>query len=309
MIKDGIGSVTDAFWSRQVTWPNGEQVSLQSLNCVRFGTTIDSLSYDPPTNQVTLTWGNPGQSQQQTFDAVIVATTTRAMEVLGLTWPLPTDTADSVLSEPVKTAIRNLHLMESSKMFFRTSGKFWQDENGQPIPGMPQDIQTDELPRQVYCLDYGPDVEYGVVLISYTWGDDSAKLLGLPVEKRLELFTEIINVFCPQFAQNLVPDGPIFNVDWETEMNYYGAFKLQYPGQDPYAQDAYFQFQSVLDSDTDCGVYLAGDSVSWAGGWTEGALHTGLNAACAVVQRFGGAFNTGNIPLKINPQLYTYSDS
>jgi len=231
------------------------------------------------------------------------------MELIGLTTPLPQDNVDSVVTEPVKTALRNLHLMESSKLFIRTATKFWQDENGNPIPGMPQDIQTDELPRQVYCLDYGPETAYGVVLISYTWGDDSAKLLALSPAERFSRFKEILTVIHPGFAAELVPvggDDGILNVDWEAEPDYYGAFKLQDPGQDSYAQAAYFQFQSVLD-ETDRSVYLAGDSVSWAGGWTEGALHTGLNAACAVVQRFGGTFLTSS-PLDINPALYTYAD-
>ena len=83
-------------------------------------------------------------------------------------------------------------------------------------------------------------------------------------------------------------------------------FKLQLPGQDHLVQAAYYQFLSVLDPATDPGVYLVGDSVSWSGGWVEGALQTGVNAACAVAKRLGGTLSI-NSPLSQNPKLYNYS--
>ena len=39
-------------------------------------------------------------------------------------------------------------------------------------------VQTDELPRGIYALDY-PQTDHGIVLLSYVWGDDSTKLLAL----------------------------------------------------------------------------------------------------------------------------------
>ena len=55
----------------------------------------------------------------------------------------------------------------------------------------------------------------------------------------------------------------------------------------------------------DTGVYLAGDSVSWQGGWTEGALQTGINAACAVAHHLGGKVIEES-PLTQNPASYEY---
>ena len=69
-------------------------------------------------------------------------------------------------------------------------------------------------------------------------------------------------------------------------------------------QTAYYQFLTANDSTQDTGVYLAGDGVSWSGGWTEGAMHTGLNAACAVIQRLGGTLYP-NSPLT-QEILYAY---
>ena len=298
LIVNGIGSLTDGFYETQVTPPNGGQpVSLQQLGAVHLNTPVTAVQYNQLSERAKVIYD--GGSQE--FAAVIVATTTRAMELMGLTQAAPQDNVNTLVTPPVKTAIRNLHLMESSKLFIRTATKFWLDGS------VPQVILTDELPRATYCLDY-PQTDNGVVLISYTWGDDSAKLLALPPAQRFAALRETLSFIHPQFAQQLEPVGGaagILSVDWESEPDYYGAFKLQNPGQDADLQAAYYQFQSVLDG-TDRGVYLAGDSVSWAGGWTEGALHTGLNAACAVAKRLGGTLPPQS-PLDINPNQYAYA--
>ena len=241
-----------------------------------------------------------GREQAEGFAAVVVATTSRAMEFLGLTLPTPGGT--EALSEPVRVALRTLHMMSSSKLFIRTSSKFWEK------PGMPANIQTDEAVRGVYTLDY-PGTDEGVVLISYTWGDDSDKLLPLDPKARLATFLRTLEAISPTFARFLAPEsGQVLAVDWQAEPHYFGAFKLNLPGQDFNLQSAYFQFQTAGTSQ-DTGVYLAGDGVSWLGGWTEGALQTGLNAACAVGTRLGGTFPNGSPVTDQNATLYDYARS
>jgi tryptophan 2-monooxygenase len=103
--------------------------------------------------------------------------------------------------------------------------------------------------------------------------------------------------------------GQILTVAWQAEPDYYGAFKLNLPGQDYDCRSAYFQFQTAGTAQ-DTGVYLAGDGVSWTGGWTEGALETGLNAVCAVAERLGGGsttFPNGSPLTGQNPTLYDYA--
>jgi hypothetical protein len=58
-------------------------------------------------------------------------------------------------------------------------------------------------------------------------------------------------------------------------------------------------------------VYLAGDGISWTGGWVEGAIETGLNAAAAVVTRLIRLAGTGDFTstsplLKNDENLYNY---
>ena len=298
LLTNGVTGLMKAFYSTPVTIPSGQNVSLQDLDALKLNMRVDGIQY--LNGQPTLYFSDDC-APPQAFDAVIVATTTRSMEVIGLT--LPPEQGPDIIDQDVKVAIRNLHLMDSSKLFIRTKTKFWKD----PTRNIPQNIQTHELPRGVYTLDY-PQTEYGIVLVSYVWGDDSSKLLPLSKTARLELFKKSIAKASPEFAAHLVPMHgveDIIKIDWEDEAFYYGAFKLNYPGQEPILQAAYYPFLTVNKASADRGVYIAGDSVSWSGGWTEGALQTGLNAACAAAQRIGATVCSSS-PLTQNPNLYQY---
>jgi len=294
----------ERFYHQSVTLPSGESVSLASTDAIRYRSRVTAI--DLHQDQPQVTWcDRQGTPHRQQFPAVIVAIPTRAMERLGLTLSSP---GIPVVNEAVKVAIRNLHTTNSSKLFIRTATKFWLDD-----PTLPQNIQTDELPRGVYALDYprpyNPE-DNGVILISYTWEDDSSKLLALDKHERLQRFRQAIANVSPKFADHLQPlqgEDDILCIDWEVESGYQGAFKLQYPGQDAHLHALYYQFQTALSPESDRGVYLAGDGVSWAGGWMEGALTTGINSACAAALRLGGQVRSGS-PLTQNPNLYHYGD-
>jgi tryptophan 2-monooxygenase len=301
LLVDGSSAFLQAFFTQPVTLPNGEQRSLQSMNAVLFKTPVTAVTTGADGNPLVY-YTNPssGKTEARSFPAVIVATTTRCMRIMGMTRE-PPGSQGSVVHESVKTAIRTIPLMNSSKMFIRTATKFWKSD-----PRLPQNIQMDELPRGVYALDY-PQTENGVILISYTWGEDSRKLLGLSKEERFALFKRAIAHVSPAFSAHLVPlNGEILTIDWQATDYHYGAFKLQYPGQEQSAHDLYYQFLTVLNPAADRGVYLAGDSVSWSGGWLEGALQTGINAACAAAKRIGALLVPAS-PLSQSPHLYTYS--
>ena len=299
----GMNGLTKQLYQQIVTGPDGREVSLRSLHRVLFHAKVTQIERDPATNQLKVHWLDTTTKKERfkSFAAVIVATSTRAMEIdMGLT--LPAAPNMDVTSAGIKQAIRDSHLMGASKMFIRTKSKFWLDQDGNPLANIPQAIQTDELPRQVYCLDY-PHTKEGVVLISYTWEDDSTKLAALPPVKRFEIFKAILMRICPAFAENLVPIGGgrgIYNIDWQNSEHFYGAVKVQLAGQEPLLYDAYYQFLTA-----DKGVYLAGDCISWAGQWAEGAIQTGLNAACAVANHLGGTVREGS-PLTQNPNLFHY---
>lgn len=307
-IPDGINGLTHLLYRKPVPLSNARSASLESLGAVKRNSTVTKIERVPQSGELRVRWTDnlTRRRRAKTFAAVIVAVPTRAMELdLGLT--LPQGDAVDLGAQDIKNAMRTSYLIGSSKMLIRTKTKFWLDSKGQPRPDMPQTIQTDELPRGIYCLDY-PHTKQGVVIISYTWGDDSTKLTSVEPVARFNQFREIITRIHSGFGKQLVPahgDADILNVDWENTPHYYGAFKLQLPGQERLVHAAYYQFLSVLDPGSDKGVYFAGDSVSWSGGWVEGALQTGLNASCAAALRLGATLRDKS-PLTQNPALYRY---
>lgn len=259
------------------------------------------------------------------FDAVIVGTTTRAMQDMGLT-------ESDLVSPKVGTALRNLHMCNASKLFLRTKDKFWMKNSAT----VPQNIQTDALPRGIYCVDYpekdgsvDPNTP-GCLLLSYAWGDDSDKLLHTRENGARDRYRVLYETLAKaphnptkkdakgkpvalveNFLKHLptpeeVLDENLFLVDWQATKHHYGAFKLNYPGQEPFAAHAYYQFKSCMSKDTDTGVYICGDGVSWVGGWVEGAMETGLNAAAAVVKHLGGTMDEEHSPLSQDQNLYNY---
>lgn len=237
----------------------------------------------------------------QRFDRVIITVSTRAMQV-----SLRLSKSPDWLMPDVRRAINETHLTGSSKLFILTKDKFWLKK------ALPHTILTDTLAKGVYCLDYQPENPdgHGVVLISYTWEDDSHKLFTLKDKRaRLNRIVEELSVNAPEFARHLTPmsddSNYILEYDWLTDATALGAFKLNYPGDDHYSESLFFQFQSALSTETDRGLYLAGCSCSFTGGWAEGAIQTAINAACATLYSLGGTLLTRN-PLQEMSRHYRY---
>jgi tryptophan 2-monooxygenase len=300
LVLGGMDSFVRCFLDQQVAG-TGRTVADQ----IEYDCRVTSLRYDQKTERTQLTLEKGGKVETREFDAVIAAASCRALEVIGLS--LASRGAEPPVGLPAARAVRELHMTGASKLFIRTKTKFWLDDAGKPRSDMPQNIQTDQLPRGIYCLDY-PQTSHGVVLLSYTWEDDSSTVLGLTCEERLRHCIRVVNEICPEFARELIPhESEPICIDWQREWGIHGAFQLPYPGQEPYLRDAYFQFQTVNDAKRDKGLYLAGDGVSWQGGWVEGAIQTGINAACAAAKRIGARVAAGS-PLTQRADLYDYGD-
>lgn len=327
LVADGIVTLVNAFEKRLIA--NGVDIRLnQPLTFANDPTNI----YFPPSN--TICWedtNKPGyrvklkDGTEKFFNAIVVATTTRAMELMNLT--VPRKATDNLrvqyLSKTPQAAvgIRNLNIISSSKLFVLTKKKFWYGKNNRFKRDLVQNIQTDGLFRGLYCLNYDGDSQQdgkGVVLISYVWGDDSDRLLAMSAQARYEHFLDVIKQIDPDFAKALEENRITGNdatdpwkagrnyIDWQDTPYQYGAFKLNYPGQEANCHDVFFQYQTPSPTTKyPQNIFLAGDSVSWAGGWLEGALPTGINAACAVSQCLEQHVATGN-PLNIGASMYQY---
>lgn len=244
------------------------------------------------------------------FDRVIVATTTRAME-MGL------NLSDAQIGKApnkqtthveVGEAIDRVHVVSSTKLFLRTR-KFWTN------PRFPRNILSDTKLPQLYTLDYD-EPDSGVVLVTYTWEDDSTKAQALDGPELLELLKDEIRTITrdtgfDDYADQLVPytgslDRDMRYIVWQDTKDYFGAFALARPGQDSYIDTIFHDFAKAGTAQDNL-VYVAGDCTSWVGGWADGALHTGLNCAAGVIQSLGGAFTTNLTPMNaVAPKRYSY---
>ncbi len=302
-LDDGIRTLANRFADR-----------VASVGAIRTRTPIRSIARLPSGFVL------DGDPDAMTYERVIVATTTRAME---LTLDLTAYGSDALLAPEVAKAIARTHVISSNKVAARIAN-FWAND-----PEAVRGLQTDDIVHQVYTLDYtpagAPPDATGVCFISYVWDDDAVKQQAItsgrpcsPSDNEL-LYNyllaklESIGGSVAAWAAKLRPlDGDYANnvvcEEWQSSPFFGGAFKLSEPGQDVHVQKMFFDYQKC-GGPHDTGLYLAGDCISWTSGWMEGALTTGLNAAAGVLASLGGALNPdgdGKTPLSVKADRYRY---
>lgn len=291
-VPGGIESLATAF----------EQASFNGVplgNLIKLSAPVTGVSVDSGAGVVVLTVNGTTQK----FARAIVATSHRSAQIsIGLAPGAP-------VSAQTYGALTELHSASSSKVIVMTKNKFWLTS-----PGLPANIQTDKLVRGVYFLDYSPGnpANPGVVILSYTWEDDSVKLLGLQDPQALVTrLLQDVALINPNYASQIVPINGDYStyvkvIAWENEPYQYGAFKFNFPGDDILTQGLYYNYLLVNNPSTDPYLYFAGESYSFHGGWTEGAITTGLNAATAVIKSLGGTLLISPNPLTDPGPGYTY---
>lgn len=238
-----------------------------------------------------------GTDQTLCFSSVIYTPHVRILDKLRYSGGKEQLSAmESLLSVPIWEAVMYTHYMQSAKLFASTRRPFWND----PVVDQPQAMSvtlSDRLTRGTYLVDYskstGPHRGSGVFL-SYTWNDDSLKFLGeRSVVPHVDLCTTLLNdIYADrgldlgsQFSQR----DPFITINWENEPFFLGAFKMNLPGHYEYQRRLFSQFMDRQVDGTPDGFILAGDDISWTGGWAEGAVTTALNAVNKLMVKYEGA--------------------
>lgn len=203
------------------------------------------------------------------------------------------DADEELFPRPLWTAVERTHYMGASKLFALVDRPFWttaDERTGRPALAM---TLTDRTPRGVYLFDDGPD-RPGVVCLSYTWNDDSAKTVALPPRERLDVMLRHLGRIHPgtDLRERIIAE-PIA-VTWETEPHFMGAFKANLPGHYRYQRRLYTHFVQDALPEHQRGIFLAGDDISWTGGFAEGAVTTALNAVWGVLHHLGGRTPAAN---------------
>ncbi|MFC6296884.1 NAD(P)-binding protein [Pseudomonas sp. CCM 7893] len=204
---------------------------------------------------------------------------------------------DSLLPRDTWEAVMYTHYMQSAKIFAATREPFWKEAGPDGHYKMSVTL-SDRITRGTYLLDYSQSkgaYQGSGIFLSYTWNDDSLKFLGdrsAPLPTHVELCTSLLDEVYRGSDLNLASHfgarDPFVEINWEEQPFFLCAFKMNLPGQYEYQRRLFSQFMSGVEQGSPDGFILAGDDVSWTGGWAEGAVTTALNAVNKLAVKFGG---------------------
>lgn len=254
------------------------------------GTSVQSLHEGGVPRPAVVELGRGEGNTYTVVDALGGVDTFPAVVYTAQSWMLLNKirTDETLLSSEHWTALERTHYMGSTKVFVLVDRPFWKDVD----PATGRDVMSmtlsDRMNRGTYVLDFGDD-RPGLICLSYTWADDSLKLLPLDPTARMDLILKSLAAIYPDVdIRSHIISAPV-TLTWETEPFFMGAFKANLPGHYRYQQRLYTHFMQDDFDPAHRGLFLAGDDISWTAGWAEGAVTTALNAVWGVMHHLGGA--------------------
>ncbi|WP_073525871.1 flavin monoamine oxidase family protein [Pseudomonas fluorescens] len=247
---------------------------------------------------------NQSREQSHTFPAVVYTPHKRILDKFRYMDGVERfNRMNSLLSVKEWEAVMYTHYMQSAKIFAQTKRPFWTDVEMDCQHKMSVTL-SDRITRGTYLLDYAPSqgkYKGSGMFLSYTWNDDSIKFLGdrvEPLPSHVTVCSTLLDSVYAHHQLNLAAEfgmtDPFVEINWEEQPFYLSAFKMNLPGQYEYQRLLFSQFMNGLAERRPDGFILAGDDVSFTGGWAEGAVTTALNAVNKLAVKFGGGTYDGN---------------
>ena len=226
---------------------------------IRFGAKVVALEQSDAS--VTVHCRNAGGRFSETADYAV------------LTAPFPVLRHVEVLtpfSRLKQRAIRQLHYDASAKVFLQFRRRFWEEDDGIVGGGTVTDLAV----RNVYYPDHGRDTGRGVVLASYTWGEDAQRWGSLTPEDRVLQALEDVTRIHPQAAREFEVGASKM---WHDDEFAGGAFALFDPGQQTLLYAAICAPEGRI--------HFAGEHASLSHAWIQGAIESGVRAAAEIHER------------------------
>ncbi len=293
LVHGGVDQVLKRLWRATppcAHWPEG--TSLASLNGGITRSRATAIARNPNgTLSVTDQWGNDDR-----YDAVLSTCQTHLLTTA-------IEVEEDLFAQNLWMALDRTRYMQSAKTFVMVDRPFWNDVDpatDRPLMSM---TLTDRLTRGTYFFDNGPD-KPAVICLSYSWMTDALKVLPLSADKRVDLALKALRKIYPDVDIAAHIRGAPICVSWEADANFLGAFKGALPGHYRYNHRIYGHFMQQDLPDSQRGLFLAGDGVSWTPAWVEGAVQTGLNAVWGIMTHFGGKSAESNPgPGDLYPEL------
>ena len=226
---------------------------------IRFGAKMVALEQDD--DGVTVHCRNAAGRFSETADYVVLTTPFPVLRHVEVLTPF---------SRLKQRAIRQLHYDASAKVFLQFRRRFWEDDDGIVGGGTVTDLAV----RNVYYPDHGRATGRGVMLASYTWGEDAQRWGSLSPDDRILQALEDVSRIHPQaFAEFETGTSKM----WHDDEFAGGAFALFDPGQQTLLYEAICQPEGR--------VHFAGEHASLAHAWIQGAIESGIRAAAEIHER------------------------
>ncbi len=220
---------------------------------VRFGAEVHAIDQDP--TSVTIHYKTEAGRYTASADYAICTVPFPVLRTIEVLTPF---------SHEKQRAIRQLNYHASTKVLFQVRNRFWEEED-QIVGGA---TVTDLPIRRMNYPGSDPSTTRGVLLASYTWGQDALQWGAMDEETRLE-----------EALQNVAQIHPRIRDEYEVGASYAwysdrwarGAFALFAPEQQSALQEAIVKPEGRIQ--------FAGEHCSLYHAWIQGALESGIRAA------------------------------
>ena len=170
-------------------------------------------------------------------------------------------------SRAKQRAIRQLHYDASAKVLLQARRRFWEEDDGIYGGGSTSDLPV----RATYYPDHGQETGRGVLLASYTWGEDAQRWGSLATYDRIEQAIENLALIHPQIRSEFEAGASKI---WHDDEFAGGAFAFFNPGQQTLLHEAIIAPEGRI--------YFAGEHASLSHAWIQGAIESGLHAALEI---------------------------
>jgi monoamine oxidase len=225
----------------------------QVKDCLRLGARVTALDQSP--EQVIVHYQTYAGRFEARADYAIVTLPFPVLRHIEVFKPF---------SRPKQRAIRQLNYDASAKIFLQSRRRFWEVDDGIVGGGSVTDLAV----RNIFYPEHGRETGRGVLLASYTWGEDAQRWGSLSPEDRIYQSVENIAEIHPQILDEI--EGGASKM-WHDDPYAGGAFALFDPGQQTLLHDHILTPEGRY--------YFAGEHASLAHAWIQGAIESGLLAA------------------------------
>ena len=223
---------------------------------IRFGSKVTSIGQD--SEGVTVQFQNAAGRQLMRADHAVVTLPFSVLRHIEIT---------PAVSRGKQRAIRQLYYDASTKIFLQTRSRFWEANDGIYGGGSVTDMPI----RFLYYPDHGRQTGRGVLLASYSWGEDAQRWASLSPADRITQAIENVTLMHPEIRDEFEVGA---SKVWHDDEFAGGAFALFDPGQQTHLYSHIIEPEGRL--------HFAGEHASLAHAWIQGAIESGLRAALEI---------------------------